>query len=74
MLQANNIAAGQRWRSLHGGPDIQITGRATNADGWAVTSSPSRTPSIVSTAQILADYVLIEEFHRPSTGRPTQTG
>lgn len=60
------MSAGQRWSDIRGVlPDIQIVGPATNVAGWAVTSSASSTPVIMSTEDIMSGYRLTEDYKRP---------
>ena len=51
-------------------PDIQIVGRATEFDGWAVTWRGIGQSNIQlwPTSRILAAYVLAAEFRQAGTG------
>lgn len=70
-MNAPDAGAGQRWAARNGSdPDIQIVGRATEFDGWAVTWSGIGQSNVElwATEHILEYYVLAAEHKRAGTG------
>lgn len=70
-MNAVDVRAGQRWSARIGtGRDLQIVGRATEFDGWAVTWAGIGQSNVElwPTEHILQHYVLAAEHKRAGTG------
>lgn len=73
-MNAPEIRAGQRWAARNGiERDIQIVGRATEFDGWAVTwqGIGQSNVELWPTSRIVEHYVLAAEHKRAGTGQLT---
>ena len=70
-MDAVEVRAGQRWSARNGTDlDIQIVGRATEFDGWAVTwlGIGQSNVELWPTERILENYVLAADHKRAGTG------